>query len=383
MLWWRLRQIKSDDHESNLRGIRGLARPRRTKAVPVLLGLLNHPTTSIRIAAIEALGEIGDKAAIDPLLQRLVPFNSFTDSVLPATALALHKLRVPVDTLIALTKSADGPRRQGAANALRHYPGHAAVEALRNVLSTDSNPDVCGAAVESLALIGGAVAEPAIVAARERLLDKDCPGRSDDPLKWRDSSERFGKICQRALDHIAVSGLASDKEAARGGDATALRRVIARGSTLETARADVQTMIQLLGETAARTVFDMVMAGEFVHRAFIRQFDADLLSAALKDVAEGRGRDGALQIIRTVVQNEDRSMGPVQPVIEPLLRHANASVRRALPEVLFAMLICINHSRHQRDGYWAAETLRTMAASDKDEQIQASAAGLLETWAGR
>jgi HEAT repeat protein len=68
MLWWRFRQLKSDDPVAAERAASELGASRQPQAVDPLLAALGSPHERVRHAAARALAEIGDRRAVEPLL---------------------------------------------------------------------------------------------------------------------------------------------------------------------------------------------------------------------------------------------------------------------------------------------------------------------------
>jgi hypothetical protein len=126
------------DIKTRLQEIEDLGDEDAAKALPKLLGALADQDPRIRGAAAEALGEVGDVSAVDPL----------------------GKL---------LGSDADSDVREAAAEALGEIGSPAAVPALRDALK-DAEEDVREAVVDALGAIGGSDAERVL---RQALSDPD------------------------------------------------------------------------------------------------------------------------------------------------------------------------------------------------------------------
>ncbi len=120
------------------------------RALEGLLDALDYASESVREAAAEALTYLGDPAAADPLLEILL----FDESrgLRQAAAEALRTLE-PTQTLAKLLEFLDDDspdRRQAAARALGHLGDSAAVDALGRIVLFDIDPDLRWAAVTAL-----------------------------------------------------------------------------------------------------------------------------------------------------------------------------------------------------------------------------------------
>jgi HEAT repeat protein len=72
MLWWQLRRLASRDPKVRLQAVDDLAKERNPRAVPPLIALLaRNPQRDPRVAAAYALGFIGDRRALEPLVAAL------------------------------------------------------------------------------------------------------------------------------------------------------------------------------------------------------------------------------------------------------------------------------------------------------------------------
>src|SRR5512139_432116 len=71
MLWWKLQQLKSSNEKTRAKAAKGLGAAKYRKAVPSLLRHLEDESQSVRMAVIQALGDIGHGASAEPMASAL------------------------------------------------------------------------------------------------------------------------------------------------------------------------------------------------------------------------------------------------------------------------------------------------------------------------
>ncbi|MEP7065612.1 MAG: HEAT repeat domain-containing protein [Gemmatimonadota bacterium] len=171
----------------------------RSDAVSTLVSLaLNDPVSPVRIAAIEALAEIGDSSGI----VELSPLVGDPDagSACPAMrALAGSTMPGILPTLLEQLASADRSRRLAALEAIRRHGDAEAVPVLASVAADTSDPELAEGAVRALGEIGGATAMDALVAIAQD------PRRDTDVLAALDNlDEQQVPHVARGLSHPSV-----------------------------------------------------------------------------------------------------------------------------------------------------------------------------------
>jgi HEAT repeat protein len=120
-------------------------------AVEVLIGALRHDDDDVRWKAAIALGEIGDPRAIEPLITLLCDKDRFVKS---HAALALGAIGEPaVNPLLGALHEGDGNLRWGAAIALGKIRDPRAIEPLIRALA-DKYENVRAESASSLAAMG-------------------------------------------------------------------------------------------------------------------------------------------------------------------------------------------------------------------------------------
>jgi len=128
-------------------------------SVEPLISVLQHPDSDVRWKAAIALGEIRDPRAIGPLIRQLSDTDRFVKS---RVAHALGMIGAPaVHPLIRTLHDGDGNQRWGAAIALGGIKDPAAVEPLIRALA-DKYENVRAEAAASLAAIGKPAIAPLI-----------------------------------------------------------------------------------------------------------------------------------------------------------------------------------------------------------------------------
>jgi len=140
---------------SSVRAVRSLAAQRTRLATEDLLKRLDDPSVVVREEAVNALGEIGDPAAVPALLERLE--NPAAHSTLGIIrALGLIGDERALWPLVARLKSRDRHVRAAAARALGEIQGKRAVEALKELVRREESEQVIANAIEALGETGSA-----------------------------------------------------------------------------------------------------------------------------------------------------------------------------------------------------------------------------------
>jgi HEAT repeat protein len=120
-------------------------------AVEALIGALSHDDDDVRWKAAIALGEIGDRRAVEPLIILLCDEDRFVKS---HAALALGAIGEPaVNPLLRALREGDGNLRWGAAIALGKIRDPRAIEPLIQALA-DKYENVRAESASSLATMG-------------------------------------------------------------------------------------------------------------------------------------------------------------------------------------------------------------------------------------
>jgi HEAT repeat protein len=126
-------------------------------SVEALIGALRHPDDDVRWKAAIALGEIGDPRAIGPLIILLCDEDRFVKS---HAALALGAIGEPaVNPLLRALREGDGNLRWGAAIALGKIRDPRAIEPLIRALA-DKYENVRAESATALAAMGKPALEP-------------------------------------------------------------------------------------------------------------------------------------------------------------------------------------------------------------------------------
>lgn len=164
-----LEALGKGESEHLLDAIRVLGILRSAAAVDMLLGNLHAPDAATRVAAAEALGQIGAAAAVDPLLLALA--RDTAGDVRAACAEALGHLhdRYAVEPLKDALQDSDHAVQLAAVTALGQLGGEDVVVALLTVLQGDTLPQTRSAIARALGHLG----DPAGTRALELLLLND------------------------------------------------------------------------------------------------------------------------------------------------------------------------------------------------------------------
>ncbi len=171
MLWWTLRQLKSDDWRAAERAALELGAAKEAQAVEPLLNVLGSGLDRVRQAAAWALAEIGDRRAVEPLIQ------AFRNNPVERYAQALARFGDPraVEPLLAALIHKDEDVRELAAGTIGkidpEWPrSPAAREAAPRFVEAlgDRDPEVKRWALEVLERIGDRRAGEALLRVIER-----------------------------------------------------------------------------------------------------------------------------------------------------------------------------------------------------------------------
>jgi HEAT repeat protein len=174
-----------------------------------LIRLLNHRDVDIQYEAAEALGDLGDSRAVEPLVTVLK--NDELSGIRWKAAEALSKIGAPaVDALIGALLHHDDDVRWKAAIALGEIGDPRAVEPLIALLC-DEDRFVKSRAAHALGLIGDAAVDPLIRALRE----------GDGNLRWG-AAIALGKIRDTRAIEPLIRALADKYENVRAEAATSL-----------------------------------------------------------------------------------------------------------------------------------------------------------------
>jgi HEAT repeat protein len=191
MRWLARRGLKAKSPYTRLNAIRKLEKYGRSE-VALIVGMLSEPSNRVRIGACEVLGRLKDPSAIPRLADLMLGRFDYGDLDKPVLALrtaaaALGQIGDPaaIPPLIQALEHALGPRgyedvRAEAAVALGHFRATAAVEPLIKLASKSSGPDYVKALV-ALAEIGGERANAFVLEFFKR-------PRSRSTYKWDDDN---------------------------------------------------------------------------------------------------------------------------------------------------------------------------------------------------
>jgi len=185
---------------------------KETRNVPGLIFALQHKDPTVQYEAAEALGEIGDDRAVEPLLAALK--NDETSGVRWKAVEALSKLGTPaVAGLIGALQHNDDDVRWKAAIGLGEIGDPNAIPSLINLLCDDDRY-VRSRAAYALSMIGEPAVDPLICALRE----------GDGNLRWG-AAIALGKIQNpRAIEPL-IRALADKYENVRAESAAALAAI--------------------------------------------------------------------------------------------------------------------------------------------------------------
>jgi HEAT repeat protein len=264
---------------------------RESRNVQGLIFALQHKDPTVQYDAAEALGDIGDERAVEPLLAALK--NDETGGVRWKAAEALSKLGTPsVDGLIGALQHNDDDVRWKTAIALGEIGDPKAIPPLINLLC-DEDRFVRSRAAYALSMIGEPAVDPLINALRE----------GDGNLRWG-AAIALGKIQNpRAIDPL-IRALADKYENVRAESAAALAAIgkPALGPLLQilkfsdgAVRLEIVTALGELHDTGAiQPLIQLLDTADEDERKAIADALDEILVPAVKPMIL-RIRDGNLQ----------------------------------------------------------------------------------------
>ncbi|MDZ4686593.1 MAG: HEAT repeat domain-containing protein [Planctomycetaceae bacterium] len=314
--------------------IAALGQFRDPAAVPGLAKLLAEREVAVREAAVKALGAIRDARAVPALIQLGVQD--------PQTRMHVHQAiqqigEVAVDTLVPLLQSSDPAVALSAAIALGHWPTPAAVQAVISILS-HATVVVRAQAIESLSRMGDRRAIPGLI---QRLSDAEPAVRA-----------HAGQALARLPDPKAVLALLKAATDADEDVVTAAAKALAE---LADPRA-IPILRALLSHTSAEIrVFAAKGLGNIGHAETIDQLiaaakdtDADVRLQAISALRSFPGRpkvinqlreslrEGAAPLRLKAVQvlGELGAQPAAEPLVQILLHDPSKEVRGAAARAL-------------------------------------------------
>ncbi|MDD1695495.1 MAG: HEAT repeat domain-containing protein [Methanoregula sp.] len=248
---------------------------RETRNVQGLILALQHKDPTVQYGAAEALGEIGDARAVEPLIAVLK--HDETSGVRWKAAEALSKIGIPaVTSLIGALQHDDEDVRWKAAIALGEIGDPMAIPPLIHLLC-DEDRYVKSRAANALSMIGEPAVDPLICALRE----------GDGNLRWG-AAMALGKIRNpRAIEPL----------------------IRALPDKYENVRAEAASALAAIGEPALEPLLHFL-----------------------------KYSDGAARLEVVTALGELRDTGAIQPLIQ-LLENANDDERKAIADALDAILV--------------------------------------------
>src|SRR5882762_156289 len=152
-------RLKDDNASVRRAAAQSLGRLGDVRAVPSLIAVLTDSDAEVRATATDALADFEDPRAIDPIVALLKdPVTDVRKNAL--NALSHWEHGVPAAPVIALMDDPDAEVRHGAVDLLDHLEARSAASAIARLIH-DSNADVRGAVVQALGHMndqGGAAA---------------------------------------------------------------------------------------------------------------------------------------------------------------------------------------------------------------------------------
>jgi len=307
----------------------------------------------IRRAAAEALGEIGDARAIEPLIAILKDGNS---DIHKAGAEALGKIgdARAVKPLIAALKSNNGEVRQAAAEALGKIGDACAIDSLVDALSSE---DVCLAATDVLVKIGTPAVGPLTNTLRDNnLYLRKAAVKVLDEIGWKPGLDETGAsywVVKREWERcIEIGAPAVDSLIAvlKGNEGEVRLAAIETLGKIGDARAVVSLIVALKDDSGDLRQASTEALGKIGDARAVEPLISHLVYGG-DAVSEALGKIGApaIEPLIATLKNKDKetsgrrqaaidALGKIgAPAVEPLiatLRDSNENVRDAATKAL-------------------------------------------------
>jgi HEAT repeat protein len=335
-MFWTRWQTRARDPEARKRAAVKLGETGGRRALKPLVGLLEDPEWTVRVAAIEALGALAQPSAVEPLI-----------------------------AAIRNAEGVNGPGAaevRGAAVAALQRAGPAAVPPLRHSAG-DKSPKVREAAIEALGGIGDAEAVPTLVAAL-----------SDDRSNVRQAAARaltrvptFDSVAVLlpSLDHRDPATRRSVVEAlGETGDARAaeaLSRIVT-----DRERPVRDAAVKALGRIGSQRAVDALIGAFQGPDRDLRQAAGDRLKGMTWEPRDGRERAIAAILRGDYAASAAEGAVAVEPLVAAL-GAKDPAARKAVAEALGSL-----HDAR------AARPLASLLADRDDSARSAAARALVE-----
>ena len=161
-VWWRLRQLASQDARVRIAALQKLGQLRRPSTIPAVANMLSDPERAVRATAVSTLGSIGTAAAVEPLIKTLLE-ERYWDLRYEAVE-ALRQIGDPtaVNELLVVLEggNADISLQQMTAWALKEFGWEHLAPAQRAMVSIFRDE------WDEVATFGPAAVEPVVIALR-------------------------------------------------------------------------------------------------------------------------------------------------------------------------------------------------------------------------
>ncbi len=303
-------------------------------AVDPLIHSLKDENSGVRSAAVRALGKIGGKAAVDPLIHSLKDENS---GVRTTAAWALGKIgdKAAVDPLIHSLKDEDSDVRWAAAEALGKIGDKAAVDPLIHSLK-DDNSGIRSAAAEALGKIGDKAAVDPLI---HSLKDDNSGIRSA-------AAEVLGKIGGKAAVDPLIHSLKDDNSGIRWAAVRALGKIGGKAAVdpLIHSLKDDNSGIRWAAVRALGKIGDKAAVDPLIHS--LKDEDSDVRWAAAEALGEIGDKTAVDPLIHSLKDEDSgvrwaavRALGKIgdKAAVDPLihsLKDEDSDVRWAAAEAL-------------------------------------------------
>jgi len=227
-------------------------------AIEPLIQALKEPNSRVRAGAAQALGRIGDKTALEPLIEVLEAKDTDWYDVRTCAAAALdmidpqwRKTDIALQAVPRLVEKLKDPApdvRSAAAKALGMIGDKAAVEPLIKALNVNDHA-LCWAACDALDSIDPkwSKSDSALRAVPVFIEELKCP---DFSHRWR-AATGLGEIGDTAAVEPLIQTLVDAELGVRSAAREALDKVNSRWSGTDAARRSVPLLIQALKEPRA------------------------------------------------------------------------------------------------------------------------------------
>jgi HEAT repeat protein len=372
MLWWTLRQLKSSNATTRAKAAASLGVAENTAATGPLVEALRDPETDVRVAALTALGAIGDAAGAEGIL------TAVRESEAGRTAEMAARIRAAASEALGQLGPKAAPRLVAALKDKNARVREAAIAGLGGVGGSDVERALAAALGDDRSAIRQAAALALARAAGQRAIEPLAAALAHrDPQTRRSAAEALGAIGGDEAASTLSAAVREKDQAVREAVVRALGRIGTRtavsalltvysGSDREARQAAAAALKQARWEPgdARERVIHAAIDGDYAKAAREGDVAVELLAAAAgdRDPAVRRAAAGALGDVGAA-RAADPLVSALADHDEGVRRAAVGSLQRLGPAAFHALVSALD-DRAAAVRHAARELLQSMPQVD-------------------